>query len=288
MAGRKSTSDAKREAKLAYHRAYYAANKERLLAQSKRYRQAHADQKRKRDREYYIANKDKIAAYWKSKKGKEVLRRHRKKLAGDPQKMDQKRRMDRQYSKAYRQRHPQRRKSSSQKYRETHREQIKSQVAARIARDPEKYMESCRRNAKKSRERFRIKNGVCYATARRKRDLVFDLAARVRTRIVVALNRKRANKATRSLALIGCNADQLKSHIESLFLPGMGWSNRSEWHVDHIIPIAAFDIRKPSEQRKAFHFTNLQPLWKRDNLVKSSKVLKHGERQHGGNKSRRI
>lgn len=288
MASRKSISDAKREARLAYHRAYYAANKERLLKQSKEYRKANAEQKRKRDKEYYQENKDRISSYWKSAKGKEVLSRYRKKVACDKGKLEENRMLNRQYSKAYRLRHPERRKKSAKKYRDAHREQIKARSALRVAKDPERRMEQCRKASRKSRAEFRQRNGVCYSTARRKVDALFDLAARVRTRILVALSRKRVRKAVRTLDLIGCNADDLKSHIESLFLPGMGWANRSEWHIDHIIPIAAFDISKLNEQRKAFHFTNLQPLWKRDNLVKSSKVLKHGERQHSCHKSRHV
>lgn len=288
MASKESNADANREAVRAYKRAYYLANRERVLEKSRQYRASHAEQKRKRDREYYSANKTRIASYWKSPRGKEVLNRYRQKTASDPLKVEAKRLKDREYSKAYRKRHPQRRKDSARKYRESHKQQIKEQAAARACRDPERYMERKRIAAKKSRERFHSRNGVCYSTSRRKTDVLFDLVARVRTRIVVALNRKRAKKATRSLYLIGCNADQLKAHIESMFLPGMEWANRSEWHIDHIIPVAAFDIRKPTEQRKAFHYTNLQPLWKRDNLVKSSKVLKHGERKHSSNKPRHV
>jgi hypothetical protein len=280
MATKKSTFDAKREARLAYHRAYYAANKERLLSQSRARKRSNAEHKRKQDREYYVANKKKIAEYWRSAEGKQVLSRYRQKVAKDPERLSQKRVKDRQYSKDYRERHPEQRKRSAKKYRDSHREQIKSQIAASIAKSPERYFESKRRSAKKYRDAFRSRNGVCCTTARRKSDATFDLVARVRTRILVAINRKRTKKATRTLALIGCNADHLKSHIESLFLQGMSWENRSKWHIDHIVPIASFDICEPLQQRQAFHFTNLQPLWKRDNLVKSSKVLKHGKRQY--------
>ena len=32
--------------------------------------------------------------------------------------------------------------------------------------------------------------------------------------------------------------------------------------------IASFDLSKPSEQKKCFNYTNLQPLWAEENLKK--------------------
>jgi hypothetical protein len=76
------------------------------------------------------------------------------------------------------------------------------------------------------------------------------------------------------MKLIGCSCSELKSHIESLWLPGMTWENKAYygWHIDHIMPCASFDLSKPEEQKKCFHFLNLQPLWWIDNLKKTSRT----------------
>jgi len=52
----------------------------------------------------------------------------------------------------------------------------------------------------------------------------------------------------------------------------MNFDNYGKWHLDHIKPCASFDLSKPEEQQKCFHYTNLQPLWAKDNLTKGAKI----------------
>ena len=71
--------------------------------------------------------------------------------------------------------------------------------------------------------------------------------------------------------LVGCTKDELKLHIESMFQEGMTWDNMGEWHVDHIIPMNAFDLSCGEQQRIVMWYKNLQPLWGSENLKKSDK-----------------
>lgn len=73
------------------------------------------------------------------------------------------------------------------------------------------------------------------------------------------------------MEFIGCSMTQLKSHLSSQFKDGMSWDNygRKGWHIDHIIPCYSFDLIDPNEQKKCFHYTNLQPLWWLDNCRKN-------------------
>jgi len=75
--------------------------------------------------------------------------------------------------------------------------------------------------------------------------------------------------------LLCCTPGELKAHLESKFQPGMDWDNYGfyGWHIDHKIPCAAFDLTKEDEAKKCFHFTNLQPLWAKDNNFKRAKIL---------------
>lgn len=78
-------------------------------------------------------------------------------------------------------------------------------------------------------------------------------------------------KCNRTVELIGCSVSQLKEHLQSRFGPNMNWDNygRKGWHIDHIVPCAKFDLSNPEEQKKCFHYTNLQPLWWLENCRKN-------------------
>lgn len=71
--------------------------------------------------------------------------------------------------------------------------------------------------------------------------------------------------------LAGCSSDELRVYLESKFQLGMSWENYGEWHLDHIRPLCSFDLTKEEELLKACCYTNLQPLWAKDNLSKGSK-----------------
>lgn len=81
-------------------------------------------------------------------------------------------------------------------------------------------------------------------------------------------------KPARSLEILGCTLDEFKSHIENQFKPGMTWDNHGihGWHIDHVIPCSRFDLTDPEHIKRCFHFSNLQPLWAKENLQKSNNL----------------
>jgi len=106
---------------------------------------------------------------------------------------------------------------------------------------------------------------------RRNKDIHYKILCNLRSR----LNKSIRNhlKSSSTLNIIGCSIEQLKQHLESQFVKGMSWKNYGYrgWHIDHIRPCASFDLSKPEEQKKCFHYSNLQPLWAEENMRKSSK-----------------
>jgi len=253
-------------------RRYYLANRDRILRASKAYRERVGEKRKAQQREYYEKNKSLILSRQKTDRGKATRKRYAAKVASDPKKLKKKREMDRLYSKRYRERHPDKRKESSKRYRDENKQAAKESFRKRVSKDPEKYREAAARKSRKHRAAFVQKNGACYSTLRRKRDAQFAMVLALRSRVGVALSRQNARKSNRTLKLVGCTTSELMAHLESKFAPGMSWENRSEWHIDHIVPLAAFDLSDPDQQSQAFHFTNLQPLWATENLRKSRKL----------------
>jgi hypothetical protein len=94
------------------------------------------------------------------------------------------------------------------------------------------------------------------------------LRALMRSNVNRAVNLLGVRKSTKSYDYFGCSPTDLKLHIEKQFKPGMSWKNRKNWHIDHIKPICAFT---KEDVMKVNHYTNLQPLWRQENLSKGSK-----------------
>lgn len=73
-------------------------------------------------------------------------------------------------------------------------------------------------------------------------------------------------------SLIGCSTEELRNHIQSYFLPGMNWNNHGPkgWHYDHFFPLSK--CKNEEELARACHYTNLRPMWSKDNLIKGNKI----------------
>ena len=108
-----------------------------------------------------------------------------------------------------------------------------------------------------------------YARNKLANDQSFAISNRMRVRLNGVLYGK--NKDFTTLKYFGCTVKQLFDHIESQFKPGMSWDNRSHkgWHIDHIVPICSFDLTNESQCKRCWHYTNLRPLWARENHSKN-------------------
>lgn len=242
-------------------RIYYQENKEHILQRcsiyeknninkvkecKKKYRDKHREEYRIYAREYATKNKKIMnqkakARYEKNKKS--VAKKHAEWRAKNPD-----------YSKNYQvqynanPKNRERRRKYRREYEKKHKKQI----------------------AKRRRKRVR---------ERKKTDIHFAITERLRSSFYSAV--RLDLKKSSVLTLLGLSVPKFKLYIENQFLVGMDWSNwghgHGKWNLDHIIPVAAFDMSKEDEQKKCWNYMNFRPLWHRDNLMKSD-ILPCGRR----------
>jgi hypothetical protein len=228
----------KKEYNREYQKKWRLNNKDKVKKYVKKWSLKNKDKRK----EYYLNNKEKIKEYTK-KWRKENKEKWRNAIRNWRLKPENKEKM-RQYTRTGYVRHKAKKLAYFKKWREENRAKWN-----KISRD--------------------------YVRERRKKDRAFALSRSLRTRVAKALKKKHNSKLNNSITLIGCSSEELRKYIEEQFQEGMTWENYGfyGWHVDHIIPCASFDLSDPEQQKKCFHYTNLQPLWASDNLKKNKFIL---------------
>jgi hypothetical protein len=106
-------------------------------------------------------------------------------------------------------------------------------------------------------------------------DTSYRLRNVLQKRIIAAI--KGNYKSASTVELLGCSIEQFKLYLEAQFWKDerVDWITYGPkgWHLDHIRPCASFDLSDPTQQKKCFHYTNLQPLWWDENIAKADKIL---------------
>ncbi len=152
----------------------------------------------------------------------------------------------------------------------------------RMATDPE-YARRQLLNKKRWKERhpekhreLKNKNKREYVSRRIKESPSFLLHYRISRRIREMVGKAKNRRSTEEI--LGYSSEELRKHLESGFTEGMSWSNYgpSGWHIDHIIPVSAFNFSSPDDIdfRRCWALDNLQPLWAGDNIRKSNQLYK--------------
>lgn len=154
---------------------------------------------------------------------------------------------------------------SQKKYREQNPEKVKQ--------SQKNYKEKNREIILLQRQEWR-KNNPTYVLDRKKIDPVFKVSVNMRSRIRIFMKKNsHITKRDKTFGYVGCRPEQLKEHLEKQFVNGMNWGNYGirGWHVDHIIPLSS--AKTDEEVYKLCHYTNLQPLWAKDNISKGNKTI---------------
>jgi hypothetical protein len=240
-----------------YMKLYRSRNRKKLNVRSSIYRKHHIEEIKQYKKKYRKEHKKEINEYQlkyyyghyekfktiRRKFSKEELLEHRKEYNRTHKEQIK------LYNKKYREEHKEKIKEYSNNYHKTHKNQIKKQR--------KNYIREYQRN-------------------RRHKNAGFKLICNLRSRLWYSL--KGLCKSNYTLKLLGCSVEFLKQYLSKKFHSRknglkMAFENYGLWHIDHIRPCASFDLTKPEEQAKCFHYTNLQPLWAEENLSKNKKIL---------------
>ena len=109
-----------------------------------------------------------------------------------------------------------------------------------------------------------------YHSRKTKNDIEYRISHNMRNRIRNAVIRDSGSRV--SIRDLGCTISDFKKHIESKFVYGMSWNNYGEWEIDHIRPVASFNLKNKAQVKECFSYINTQPLFKEDNMKKGCKL----------------
>lgn len=110
---------------------------------------------------------------------------------------------------------------------------------------------------------------LCVSASLEKQFIQRKIKDRIHNRIRHAIERSTNPLEKSKTNFLGCTNEFLITYIESKFTGKMSWENRNLWHIDHIIPCSEFDLTNKAQQKKCFHYTNLQPIWATSAIAKS-------------------
>jgi hypothetical protein len=236
----------------AKRREHYQLNAEKIKAKEKEYRQRNAENIKPRHKEYAEKNKDYFKEYQKQYrlKNQESL-----KIKRDLYRLQNSDKIKTRQRKYYLENADE----LNKKHREYHKEYRKKNV--------DKLNEYRKKNLDKIKSRAKA-----WEAKKRKHDPLFRLIGNLRTRTYIYCRSIGLNKERKTIDSLGCTLSEFKEHMQSKFLDNMTWDNYGIWHVDHIKPISL--ATNEQEVFELNHYTNLQPLWGKDNLKKGNKYEK--------------
>jgi len=219
-----------------YNKQYRQDNKEKLAEKRKQYREANKEAIADYDKLRYQANKEAVA-----EKNKQYYQANKEAVIKG--------------AKQYRQENKKLINSKKKQYYQDNKKVI---IEYQI-----KYRQANKEKIAKRRRQYEKK--------RRANDPAYRMICSLRTGLYEAMNGN--SKPKKTMELLGCSKEHLEHHLSAQFTDGMTLENYGEWQIDHIQAVSRFDHSDPEQVAICWHYTNMQPMWAKDNNRKSNKII---------------
>lgn len=212
-----------------------------------------------------------------------------------------------QYQKEYRQKHKDEIKENAKKYYSTNKDNIKEQHKNyqllnkdkikeiqkqtylankdKIKEQHKKYYSANKDIIKNKYKEYQREYRTSYKDKKNqtrklktKTDIIYRITCQLRSRLNKALKNKNVIKSKHTLELLNCTLDYLKNYLQETAIKN-GYKDfninnysSNEYHIDHIIPCDAFNLKCSYHQKLCFNWSNLQILTAEENLSKNNKI----------------
>jgi len=174
------------------------------------------------------------------------------------------------YNREYRKKHSKKIKEEKKIWYYNNLEQQKIKRKERYEKNKEKELAKNKEYKKNNPEKVSdMKKN--YHKTRYKNDLIYKIKCDIGKRIRSDIKKGGYAKKSRTYEILGCSYEFFMEYIENKFLKGMSFCNHGKWEYDHIIPVS-YGLTE-DEIIKLNHYTNFQPLWRKDNRSKSNKII---------------
>ena len=118
-----------------------------------------------------------------------------------------------------------------------------------------------------------LQNQLKYEKLRREIDSNFKLGCNLRNRTIKTFKAQNVSKTNKTMEMLDCSHSFFKNWIESQLYGNMTMQNYGKvWNLDHCLAVSTFNLLDENEMRKCFNWTNLRPMYVRDNIIKGNKI----------------
>ena len=244
-----------------YQKKYYEDNRDKFLDNQRQYYQDHRDEILEQHKQYYQDNCDKILD-----NQKQYYQDHRDEI--------------RDYQKQYRQNNWAKICNYQRQYYQDNRDEILGKQRLYYQDHRDKFLDNQKQYYQDHRDEILdyhrqyyqdnrdtiIERQKEYHNYRYRTDPAYRFATILRGRLNYVLNTLDTIDSRITLALVGCSSDWFGHWLE--YCNVFYCPNSLDTHVDHVFPMASYNILDPNESRKAMDWKNLRVIDARDNLIK--------------------